>query len=142
MFFFIDVVKCNIFIYKNYKMPVQLLNCYFDDVQRNHYFSYSTNSFTISIFFELGIFWIFPIVVDSFNGIYPTFLLLAFTKSNIKLKVYEPTYWMGPVGCETNLTYFGDPLLSFSLQYGNIFCTYKNLNSECLCYNNKKRGVS
>ncbi len=31
-------------------------------------------------------------------------LLLFFTKSDIKFKVYEPTYRMGPVGCETNLT--------------------------------------
>jgi hypothetical protein len=33
-------------------------------------------------------------------------MLLVFIKSNIKIKVYEPTYRMGPVGCETNLTYF------------------------------------
>ena len=26
------------------------------------------------------------------------------SKTNIKFKVYEPTYRMGPVGCETNLT--------------------------------------
>ena len=42
---------------------------------------------------------IFPIVVDNLNGIYSS-LLLAFTKYNIKLKVYEPTYRMGPVGFE------------------------------------------
>jgi hypothetical protein len=42
----------------------------------------------------------FPIVVDSFSGIYSSLLLLGFTKSSIKLKVYEPTYRMGPVGFE------------------------------------------
>ena len=72
--------------------------------------SHSRNSFIISTFLGLGIFWIFPIVVDSFSGIYPSLLLLSFfTKSNIKLKVYEPNYRMGPVGCETNLTYILDP---------------------------------
>jgi hypothetical protein len=65
---------------------------------------YSRNLFIISLFFELGRFWIFPIVADSLNGIYPYLLLLDLTKSNIKLKVYEPTYRMDPVGCETNLT--------------------------------------
>jgi hypothetical protein len=31
-------------------------------------------------------------------------LLFALTKYNMRLKVYEPTYIMGPVGWETNLT--------------------------------------
>jgi hypothetical protein len=61
---------------------------------------YSRDSLMISIFLELGRFWIFPIVVDSLNGIYPYLLLLDFTKSNIKLKVYEPTYRMGAEGFE------------------------------------------
>ena len=38
----------------------------------------------------------FCTVVDSFNGIYASFFL--FTKSNIKPKVYEPTYKMGDSG--------------------------------------------
>jgi hypothetical protein len=33
---------------------------------------------------------------DSLNGIFPPLLFLAFTKHNIKSKVYEPTYRMGP----------------------------------------------
>ena len=36
---------------------------------------------------ELGIIWIFHIVVDSFNGISPILLLHAFTKHNIKPKL-------------------------------------------------------
>ena len=56
-------------------MQLNVLNCYFDDVLQNHYFSYIR-----------GIFWIFPIVVDSFNGIYSSLLLLAFTKSNTNSK--------------------------------------------------------
>ena len=62
---------------------------------------YSRNSFTISIFLELGIFWIFPIVVDS--SVASSFfspILLAFTKPYIKPKVYEPVYIMGPMGFE------------------------------------------
>jgi hypothetical protein len=82
----------------------------------------------ISIFLELGIFWIFPIVVDSFSGIIYFFLLLAFTESNIKLKVYEPTYRMGPVGCETNLTQiiiFTSTLWQWDMFYRNYFSFYR-----------------
>jgi hypothetical protein len=85
-------------------MLLQPLDRYFDDVRRNHYFSYIPKIHLLSLYSLNGIFWIFPIVVDSFSGIYSSLLLLAFTKSNIQFKVYEPTYRMGPVGCETNLT--------------------------------------
>ena len=40
------------------------------------------------------------VIIDGFYLLF----FLDFIKYNTKFKVYEPTYRMAPVGCETNLT--------------------------------------
>ena len=50
---------------------------------------------------------------------YPSFLL-AFTKSNIKLKVYEPTYRMGPVVSVVILILKKDSIYYSSNKYLNF----------------------
>jgi hypothetical protein len=68
----------------------------------------SRNLFIIAIFLALGIFWFFPIIVNSFSSIYPFFSSFPFLQNLISNLKYEPPYWMGQVRCETNLTEFLD----------------------------------
>jgi len=87
----------------------------------------SRNSFTIFISgnWECVEFYL---LLYSFSGIIYFFLLLAFTESNIKLKVYEPTYTLGPVGYETNLTQiiiFTSTLWQWDMFYRNYFSFYR-----------------
>jgi hypothetical protein len=55
------------------------------------------DSYLLGTIQEMGSTMIFNYFSESLTII---LLLLFFTKSNIKLKLYEPTYRMGPVGWE------------------------------------------